>query len=252
MISLSFEIRRSAQLKMPLNQKNQYENTDRVRIVEFYLHAEGEPRVDGRAKSIQQIVEEVQERYRQVFNTRSVPCRKTVLRHIRHFRHDASLANHKSTGRPRTVRNNANVELIREILEERPGTSHRQLERETQISRKSIRKLIKDTGMSGFRGTVVQELLPQDPGPNLVHNLIWTDESVYQLSKTACTRNNVEYHYQNPHRKIVKKMRSENVMVWMGLHTTGRIGPYFFPGTVTGAAYLHMMRTFAIPELRRR
>ncbi|CAG7707785.1 unnamed protein product [Allacma fusca] len=106
---------------MPLNQKNQYENTYRGWIIQFYLHAEGEPRIHGRAKSIQQIVE-VQERYRQVFNTRSVPCRKTALRHIRHFRHDASLANHKSTGRPRTVRNNANVELIREILEERPGS----------------------------------------------------------------------------------------------------------------------------------
>ncbi|CAG7823916.1 unnamed protein product [Allacma fusca] len=86
-----------------------------------------------------------------------VPCRRTILRQIQHFRQHASLCNYKSKGRPRTARTEENREIITEILENRPDTSARQLVRETGISRHAVRSLIKDAGFKMNRPTGVNQ-----------------------------------------------------------------------------------------------
>ena len=38
--------------------------------------------------------------------------------------------------------------------------------------------------------------------------------------------------------------------VWCGLSARGLIGPFFFEGTVTGEAYLEMLRSSILPAIR--
>ena len=44
-------------------------------------------------------------------------------------------------------------------------------------------------------------------------------------------------------------MNSPGLTVWAGICPNTVVGPYFFPGTVTGETYLHMLDTYAFPTL---
>ena len=49
---------------------------------------------------------------------------------------------------------------------------------------------------------------------------------------------------------VDKAVNLPGVNVWCGLSATGFMGPFFFEGTVTGEAYLEMLRSSILPAIR--
>lgn len=47
-----------------------------------------------------------------------------------------------------------------------------------------------------------------------------------------------------------KQVKADKVCVWAGIYNQNLIGPYFFDGNVDANAYLKMLKTFLIPEMR--
>ncbi len=72
---------------------------------------------------------------------------------------------------------------------------------------------------------------------DLVDRIIWSDEAWFTLNGHNCV-----YWYQtNPHLEIDVKMNPQKVMVWAGVWSTGRVGPFFFDQTVNGVVYLDLL-----------
>ena len=61
--------------------------------------------------------------------------------------------------------------------------------------------------------------------------------------------NAVYYSETNPHLVIEDGNLSPGFCVWGAVRSTGLLGPYFFDDTVTGEKYLHMLKSFAIPQV---
>src|SRR5579863_532795 len=79
--------------------------------------------------------------------------------------------------------------------------------------------------------------------------IIWSDEASFNLSGTVNRRNSIFWALENPHRKLVKKMKSQSICVLAGISSLGVFGPFFFPNTVTGASFLKVMQEEMMPEI---
>ena len=80
--------------------------------------------------------------------------------------------------------------------------------------------------------------------PNFIAKVIWSDEAVFKLNGTINRHNCIFYDASNPHVVYERAVNLPGVCVWAGVWSGGIIGPYFFPGTVTGESYLAMLSIF--------
>lgn len=55
---------------------------------------------------------------------------------------------------------------------------------------------------------------------------------------------------ENLHVHVGKAVNLLGVNAWCGLSARGLVGPFFFEGTVTGEAYLEMLRSSILPAIR--
>jgi len=99
----------------------------------------------------------------------------------------------------------------------------------------------------------------QGNNANFMDRIIWSDESTFHLNGTVNKRNDIEWHFENPHRQRVNLMKSEGLCVWAAVSSNGLIGPYFFiqpdttqmiPETVTGDRYLRMLQDYFYPRFQ--
>jgi len=79
---------------------------------------------------------------------------------------------------------------------------------------------------------------------------VWSDEAQFKLNGTANRHNCVYWAPENLHVRVGKAVNLPVVNVWCGLSPRGLIGPSFFEGTVTGEAYLEMLRSSILPAIR--
>jgi hypothetical protein len=82
-----------------------------------------------------------------------------------------------------------------------------------------------------------------------VGKFFWSDEVQFKLNGTVNRHNCVYWAPGNPHIHADKAVNLPGLNVWCGLSTRGLIGPFFFEGTVTGLAYLNMLRTSILPAI---
>jgi hypothetical protein len=82
-----------------------------------------------------------------------------------------------------------------------------------------------------------------------VKKIVWSDEAQFRLNGTVNRHNCVYWAPGNPHIHVDKAVNLPGLNVWCGLSTRGLIGPFFFEGTVTGLAYLNMLRTSILPAI---
>jgi len=54
---------------------------------------------------------------------------------------------------------------------------------------------------------------------------------------------------ENLHIHVDKAVNLSGMNVWCGLSARGSIGSFFFDGTVTGEAYLEMLRSSILPAI---
>jgi hypothetical protein len=86
--------------------------------------------------------------------------------------------------------------------------------------------------------------------------IVMSDEAHFRLS--GCVKQNFRYWLDaNPWQLHERPLHSEHVTVWCCVGSFGVIGPYFFHEdghavTVNSGCYVHMLRNFLTPEIKRR
>ena len=85
-----------------------------------------------------------------------------------------------------------------------------------------------------------------------IRKIAFTDEATFSVDQVVNRHNCRIWGTENPHETFEKPRVSPKVQVWCGVHHSQIVGPYFFEEpTVTGANYLEMLQTYAIPQLNR-
>jgi len=87
---------------------------------------------------------------------------------------------------------------------------------------------------------------------DFVTKIVWSDEVQFKLNGSV-NRHNCNCVYwvpENLHVRVGKVVNLPGVNVWCGLSAKGLIGPFFCEGTVTGEAYLEMLRSSILPAVR--
>jgi hypothetical protein len=62
--------------------------------------------------------------------------------------------------------------------------------------------------------------------------------------------NCVYWSSENPNVRVDKAVNLPGIWVWRGVSSRGVVGPFFFEGTVTGAAYLNKLQESTVPPIR--
>ena len=84
-----------------------------------------------------------------------------------------------------------------------------------------------------------------DENPAQSEHILFSDEALFYINGSVNTQNYRYWADINPHwMEGARTLDIPRVMVWCGIWGSEIVGPYFFPGTVTGAAYLDMLQGF--------
>jgi len=192
----------------------------------------------------------------------------------------SNLINHqrltlRRPGRPRSVRVSATERRVRELAREHEGrdepTSTRRLAIEVSaegrsVSHTSVHNILRDSGFRGYHERSVHELKPEDfprrvemarallnkmdEDPTLLERIIWTDEAKFELSGAVNSHNTIYWSKSNPHRiRETRRIDQRGIMVWVGIHANGIVGPYEIEGTLTGQKYHDLLENQILPEI---
>jgi hypothetical protein len=84
----------------------------------------------------------------------------------------------------------------------------------------------------------------------LLGMIVWTDEVTFKLNGTLNQHNCVYWYSEDPNVHVYKAVNLPGLSVWCGVSSRGVVGPFFFKGTVTGAAYFNMLQESSVPAIR--
>jgi len=164
---------------------------------------------------------------------------------------------------------NENVERVRVSLEGSPRRSTRRRSQALEISRTSMRTIIKKhLKFHPHKIRIVQKILPNDIVQRrqfseqmldvLLNDLaviITSDEAHFHLDGYVNKQNCRYWAIETPRELHQKPLHSPKVTVWCAVSKFGIIGPYFFEDergqtvTVTSERYVSMLQNFFIPYL---
>jgi len=211
-----------------------------------------------------------QNAFQDAFRERPSPAKKTIWANVKKYEtHGTSLNRNKGhSGRHRTARSAANIEAVRQQLEEHPReTSARR--NGVGLSRASFNRITRlDLHFHPYRIHVRHELLPPDfprrqrftewllgrcrRDPRFLRNLLIGDEAGFAMNGKVNTRNVLQYAPagQPPEFNFDQSMSREKVTVWIGICGNGvLIGPFFFDAKVDGQAYHQMIQQEVVPQM---
>ena len=191
--------------------------------------------------------------------------RKTVAHLVQRFETTGSVADLPRSERPATVRLTENASRVVAAVANDSCTSSRRLSQELELSRSSVRRLLRDENLRPFHPKLVQGLSEDDfdrrleccevllelkeEDEEIFDKIIWSDEAVFKLSGSVNRHNTVYYATENPHVLFDSKVISPGVCVWGGISAKGLIGPFFFEDTVTGQSYVQMLEEKFYPTV---
>jgi len=175
------------------------------------------------------------------------------------------------SGRPKTVRNQDNIERVRLANIENRETSTRRLSAELDVSRSSIQRILKrDLKLFPYHIQNRQALSPRDKAgrvtfarqfqdqiarfPFFIRRIHFSDESHFQLNGQVNSHNAIYWGNEKPTIVNHVPLHSEKVTVWAAVSFNGVVGPYFFEEegqtvTVNKERYQQMLQDFFIPEI---
>jgi hypothetical protein len=89
--------------------------------------------------------------------------------------------------------------------------------------------------------------------PDVIDRILWSDEAIFSLSETVNSHNCVYWEAKNSgHLQECDNLGSEKLMVWCAVWSNGRVGPFFFDGSVNEESYLAMLENEVIPVISQR
>ncbi|XP_039308736.1 uncharacterized protein LOC120358463 [Solenopsis invicta] len=146
-----------------------------------------------------------------------VPSRNSVNLWVKNFRQTATATKQKPPGQPRTVRTPENETRVRTSLQRSPRRSAGKHAQALGMSRRSFSRMLKAMNFHPYKILITQELKYTDYAARL---------------RFA--------------EKMKELLDNEEIDQW------GIVGPYFFQGTINTERYLEMLKTFLIPELKKK
>lgn len=151
-------------------------------------------------------------------------------------------------------------------IQENPVTSARELARESDVSHKSVLKVIKSAKMHPYKMQMLHELTEDDPDrriefcEQMMHSLdnnhfsldwiIFSDECTFSLNGSVNRKNCRYWAENNPH--WMRETHSQfpgKLNVWAGIVGDRVIGPIFFEENLTGERYLRFLQEDLTPSL---
>jgi transposase len=228
-------------------------SSERINVVKWYAQYEN--------------AGEVARQFEEHYN-RSPPTRKTILTIARKFDETETIEDEPRSGRPRSISTDENRERVRAAFEEDPETSTRRASLELDLSRTSLRRMMKELGLKPYRPQLLHALNEDDPDrrcefadvflqlaaddSSFPDRILWTDEAIFKLNGHVNRHNCVYYAVENPHIVITKEINAPGITVWAGIWSGGLIGPFFFHDSVTANSYLEMLKKEIIPSIKSR
>jgi hypothetical protein len=82
-----------------------------------------------------------------------------------------------------------------------------------------------------------------------VDKIICTDESIFTINGHVNRHNTAYRSASNPQIILNLDNLGDNVMVWAGLWSSGRVGPFFFNGSVAAKTYLKLLHGEVWPAI---
>lgn len=163
-------------------------------------------------------------------------------------------------------RTNANIQLVRELIEENPKTPHRKAAQALNIHESTVLRILhKDLHLKSYKTHVSQNLKPTDMTKRLAfareiirlidagqlnpHKIWFSDESHFDLEGYINKQNDRTWGRDNPRELQTKKAHPSRVTVWCAISAYGIIGPYYFNSTVRAGSYTEMLTTFFLPTV---
>ena len=238
---------------------NRYTLEQRAKILEIYFRCNGS-------------VTAVQRNYRNISGNRTSPSKKCIKTLVSKFRETGSTTDRKRCGRPRTIRNDASIQLVATSVDDQPRLSTRRRSMQLQMSRTSLQRILtKDLKYHPYKIQLTQELHPTDyqkrldfatrflqlaENEDFVNNLIMTDEAHFHLSGFVNKQNCRFWASENPKEVHERPLHTAKVTVWCGITSSRIIGPYFFEDdngdaiSVNGHRYRQMIQEYLLPEIR--
>jgi hypothetical protein len=77
---------------------------------------------------------------------------------------------------------------------------------------------------------------------SIFDKIIWTDEAIFKLNGHVNRHNSIYWASENPRIDIEREFNVPGISVWMGISSSGVIGPFFFSSTITGESYVEMLK----------
>lgn len=236
-----------------------YNVIQRTKIIELYFEHH---------RSIIQ----TQRAYRRHFNVRNSPSESMIRRLVTRFEEQGSVRDLPRSGRPHSVISEANIQRVLESVEENPETSTRRRSAELQMSRRSLRRILKgNLHLFPYKVQLVQELKPGDSQERIIyalrfqelarehndfiHHLIMSDEAHFQLNGFVNKQNCRIWGIENPRVVHQRQLHPLKCTVWCAITSQRIIGPFFFEDndgngvTVNGERYRDMVQNFLRPAL---
>ena len=184
--------------------------------------------------------------------------------------HTGSSANRKRQPKTNKSKRAENIDTIREILNESPEKSVRQLKRECEldVSESTIFKIVKkELKFRPWKPHYVQKLEYDDNArrlmyanhmdtwlneePALLENILWSDEAVFCVGGFVNRKNCHYWSDVNPHMTVERTQHRPKVTVWCGFTASRIVGPFFIRDTMDAARYLAMLEEDVWPVLSR-
>jgi len=210
---------------------------------------------------------EVQRQWRHHFDT-DPPVRETILATYQKFLDTGSVADAERSGRPVSVLTAEKLQEVENRIRKSPQKSVRRGSAEAGMSYESYRTALHKLGLKVYHPQLVVELSDSDfdsrtqfcetflqrleKDERFSDKICWSDESQFRLDGQVNKHNCTYWAYANPELQMEIPNSKQGVTVWCGMTSRGLIGPLFFDGNVTAAAYLTMLTEFLWPNLMRR
>ena len=214
----------------------------------------------------------VRDQFRLAFPGRNPPANSTIQHNIQKYERDGTSlnVNKERSGRRRSVRTDANINRVRQVLNQQQRQRISCRRNTLGMTKSSFNFVTKhDINFHPYKIQVAHKLEPTDYGRRVnfcrwfthqartnrfLANSIIGDEANFCLNGTVSTQNVRCYapKGQLPEFKYEKHHSREKLSVWIGLCGNGEIiGPYFFNRNVNGRTYGDMLLQFVYPAIAR-
>ena len=191
--------------------------------------------------------------FKRHFHSKDSPSKQLITYWVKKFRkygtvHNLNVKNpakESHSGRPRSVRNQANIDNVSESVGRSPKKSLRRRGQELNISRSSLKViLVKDLNMYPYRIQIKQSLTNADmvkrtetcqwfadkleEDETFLDDVWFSDEAHFTLNGQVNSKNYVFWGLVTPDEVATRPLHSEKCTAWCAMSRHGIIGPYWF------------------------